>query len=97
MTTIPQIPDKWAPYWDQLTRDAILVDKTHALMSRDTFAALPEYSASVPTGVYAGKMWRCCYWKTNEFGYRIPDWCLRWYGDVIRDSCTIHTREIILV
>jgi hypothetical protein len=36
----------------------ILVDETHAVMTRDAFEALPEYSCTIPTGTTIGKRWR---------------------------------------
>lgn len=36
----------------------ILTDKDTALMEPADFAELPEYSASIPTGVEVGKRWK---------------------------------------
>jgi len=35
----------------------MLTDDTHAVMTAAELAALPEYSASVPTGTTIGKRW----------------------------------------
>ena len=84
---IPAITSPLGRYWDQPSRQAILVDETHTIMTRATFEQLADYSVTVPTGVYTGKMWRC--------GRR---W-LRWYDDhpALPDRCTIHEREILVV
>jgi hypothetical protein len=41
-------------------------------ISRAEWDSMPEYSLSVPSGVFAGKMWRCNFqWSGN--------WLLCWY------------------
>lgn len=86
---IPEITCPLGRYWRQPPRDAILVDDKHALMTRTTFDELPEYSASTPSGVYPGKMWR------REYQGR---WYLRWFGSVPDqpELCSNNQREIIL-
>ena len=69
------IPDMIHPlgkYWQQPNRDSILIDDKHALMSKHSLGELYEYSASIPTGVYTGKMW-----KAKVLG----KWFLRWFGN----------------
>lgn len=87
---IPPMTHPYSRYWDQPSRAEILVDATHALMTRRTFLILLEYSASVPTGVYAGKMWRAYHGRGL--------WWLCWYG-VAEDPeyCTIERRLILLI
>jgi len=63
-------------YWPQPPLEAILVDDIHALMSERTLGQLSEYSASVPSGVYAGKMW-----KRRVY----TGWFLCWYGPGVAD------------
>jgi len=58
-------------HWPQPPLSEILVDDIHALMSERTLGRLSEYSASVPSGVYAGKMW-----KRRVYA----GWFLCWYG-----------------
>lgn len=88
---IPPITDPMGRHWDQPSRDDILVDDTHAVMTVKTFTALLEYSTSMPSGVYDGKMWRR------------HDRCdcldlLMWYGPSEKlGSCLINSREILLV
>ena len=83
-------------FWLQPTPAAITIDDTHALMDLETFYRLPEYSGSLPSGVYTGKMW-----KRHE-GLFDPNcgaryWRLCWY--VINaerpDVADIHFRTIL--
>lgn len=50
-----------------LDNPRVLIDDTHAVMTRRAFDELPEYSCSVPTGTTIGKRW-----KRSEFyaGFR---------------------------
>lgn len=74
---IPPITDPMGKYWEQPDRREILIDDTHAVMTQRTFDKLAAYSASVPTGVYEGKMW-----KSNPASDRggKPEWYLIWFG-----------------
>ena len=78
-------------YWKQPARENILVDDKHALMSRADFDELPDYTASEPSGVYAGKMWKAQYGSERR-------WWLLWFGvHVDPKYCTKDYREIIVV
>lgn len=55
---IPAITDPLGKHWRQPDRDAITFDRGRAIMTRETFDALPDYSGSIPSGVYDGKMWK---------------------------------------
>lgn len=88
-TTIPPITDPMGRYWDQPPRDEMLVDDTHAVMNVKTYKMLAEYSLSMPSGVYDGKMWRRCE-PEGDF--------LMWYGPSEKPgSCSINGRLILLV
>jgi len=51
--------------------------------------ALADYSHSMPSGVYEGKMW-----KRFDAGI----WLLMWFGNSdIPDNCSVNWREIIVV
>lgn len=88
--TIPEMIHKLGRYWDQPSRDLILVDDTHALMDETTFKKLANYSMSKPSGVYPGKMW-----KQKSGG----KWYLRWFGADDGDPRGLITpaREISLI
>jgi hypothetical protein len=99
---IPLMADPHGRYWEQPDRREILVDSTHALMSKDAFRRLLEYSASNPSGVYVGKMWK----RHNgafDFHFRArggkPEWLLCWYGFSEKgpDWCSNQSRKIILL
>lgn len=86
---IPPITDPLGRYWEQPSRDAILVDETHAAMAPRTFDQLSNYSATNPSGVYPGKMWR-----RQLMGV----WLLCWYGECGNpDLCSINTRVVLLL
>lgn len=87
---IPLITDEMGRYWRQPPRESILVDDTHALMSRPTFELLHKYSASIPSGVYPGKMWRAEY---------PAGWYLNWFTShpSMQGHCLIKFRSILLL
>lgn len=101
LSPIPPITDPMGAGWRQPKRAAIEIDEVHALMSRSTFDALAEYSASNPSGVYPGKMWRR---HDGAFDRRFiesggkPVWILCWFGFSERgpDFCSNNSRLIIL-
>jgi hypothetical protein len=88
-------------YWKQPDRSKIVVDDTHALMSRPTFDALLEYSGSQPTGAYEGKMWKrnngACDWEFLAQGGK-PEWWLCWYGPSTKGQEYVSTfhRKILI-
>lgn len=89
MAEIPPITDPMGRYWKQPSRDRILIDDKHALMDRDTFALIEDYSSSMPSGVYEGKMWR----RFSE-----SKWHLVWYGpSLFPNSYDVNRREILIV
>lgn len=80
---IPRITDPMGSSWRQPHRRYIEIDNTHALMSEQTFKGLVEYSTSLPSGVYSGKMWRACkggiwflawYYPSNDTKYMNIEW-----------------------
>ncbi len=96
--TIPPITDPLGRGWRQPPTADILIDDTHAMMEMHTFKALAEYSASMPSGVYPGKMWK---YDSAAYG-REPlaegRWVLRWYGECPDPNmCSNHHRHIILL
>lgn len=88
--TIPPITDPLGAYWRQPKRESVLIDSKHAVMDKHAFSSLAEYSSSIPSGVYPGKMWRA------EHAGR--HW-LRWFGIVPGrdDVCSNNQREILIV
>lgn len=94
---IPPITDPLGSHWQQPSRDQILLDDTHALMTEHIFTQLLEYSGSYPSGVYEGKMWR----RHDGLHDRQcpPDrrrWMLCWYANLDEKRCKIEFREVLL-
>ena len=77
MTSYPsQRPEDW------IFRDgrAAMLRETAIPLSWMELKSLPNYSASVPTGVDIGKCWRCAYIYSEQ---RDTDrWALRFYHDI---------------
>lgn len=88
---IPAMTDPLGRHWDQPPRECILLDDTHAIMSSQAFKALHDYSRSMPSGVYPGKMWKAIMPDGQAF--------LRWFGIVVGnpDVCSNNQREILIV
>jgi len=80
--------------WPQPAREEILIDETHAVMEGATLDRLSEYSASIPSGVYPGKMWARRVVRRLD----AADWYLCWYSRVEGrdDICAINSRRILL-
>lgn len=97
---IPPMAHELGRHWIQPARESILIDDTHAVMDSTAFKNLPEYSASTPSGVYPGKMWkrhdglfdRTCKPEDRR-------WLLCWFGEVEGrlDICSNNYREILEV
>lgn len=87
---IPAMTDPLGRHWRQPDRTEILLDDKHAVMDGKTFSRLAEYSTSIPSGVYPGKMWKC-HCLDGE-------WVLRWFGEVDGrpDLCSQNQRVILL-
>lgn len=96
---IPPITDPMGSHWEQPDTKHILIDDTHAVMSEATFQRLAEYSGTMPSGVYPGKMWRRHNGLYDE-KCKPEDrhWLLGWYGiDPDPDYCTNNWRKILLL
>lgn len=88
---IPRMTHELSRYWDQPSQDKILIDDKYAVMDQKTFDELGEYSCSVPTGTYTGKMWKLHVRKGDS-------WWLRWYGNENEDgTIDIHNRRILII
>ncbi|MDE4731390.1 hypothetical protein [Providencia rettgeri] len=88
---IPPMTDSLGKHWKQPNHKNILIDDTHALMSAKDFNLLADYSSSIPSGVYPGKMWKATTLGGKAF--------LRWFGVVEGrdDVCSNNQREILIV
>jgi hypothetical protein len=87
-TVIPPMTHPLGSHWRQPSLAEIELDSSHALMSEKTFQELSEYSCSMPTGIYEGKMWK----RIEKQSF------LMWYGQSEKEGhCSINHREIIIV
>ena len=85
---IPTIIDPSGKSWQQPHRSFIELDDTHALMSEQTFKGLKEYSTTIPTGRYEGKMWK---------GFANGEWYLVWFDTDENPNCLrIEKRKIVI-
>jgi len=103
---IPPMTDPLGAHWLQPKREEIEIDATHAVMKRSAFVKLSEYSSSVPSGVYPGKMWKrfsdrpVC---TIDDKVIEKGWILCWYGPLYPEghewygSASNEYRAILLV
>lgn len=91
MNRIPPMTDPLGRHWKQPSVDQILLDDNHALMDMAAFNCLPEYSRSIPSGVYPGKMWKAVLSDGTAH--------LCWFGIVEGrpDVCSNNNREILVV
>ena len=98
---IPEMTHKLGRYWDQPDRSEIEVDDSHAMMSQETLDKLSDYSLSIPTGAYEGKMWKSHKAvRRNGDGWSHGDgWLLRWFAPstVDLEKVRVVTREILIV
>ena len=87
---IPEITNPLGRAWKQPALENVLVDNDFALMSEDDFGLLYEYSTSIPSGVYEGKMWK---------RHCTDGWMLGWYGFEDAEGKTVSTnfRELLIV
>lgn len=94
---IPRMINPLGRYWDQPSSDDMLFDDKHVIMSTEECSKLLEYSTSIPSGKYAGKMWKSFHrWKQER--KMMTCWCLRWYEDADEPGLlNIMKREILIV
>jgi hypothetical protein len=95
--------DPLGKHWEQPSREEILVDDYHAVMTKKSFDQLKDYSQSQPTGVYEGKMWRRQQYKEvtlREVARHVATgkWLLCWYGEHPNPGVVSNNyREILII
>jgi hypothetical protein len=93
---IPAMTDPMGAHWPQPCHAAVLVDDTHAVVSTADFLLLREYSGTLPSGVYPGKMWRR-HNGIHDPQCSVPVWLLCWYGDSPHPNrCSINSRILLV-
>lgn len=87
---IPPVTDPRGARWPQPDRSEIEIDRTHALMSSETFSKLNGADYSGVSGTFGGKMWKSWY-KGNQ-------WFLYWFGETSPGkNIFVERREILIV
>lgn len=95
---IPPMTHELSRGWDQPNSREILIDKTHAVMTRTTFKKLHRYDNSIPSGVYDGKMWAIFVGVWEGSICQKGVYYLRWYGPSDdAEKCTINQREVLFI
>lgn len=86
---VPPMTNPLGRYWDQPPREEIAIDDDVALMSQKTFNVLLNYSHTLPSGKYEGKMWKAHF---------SDGWYLRWYVNDPDDpqGLLIPSRRIVI-
>jgi hypothetical protein len=97
---IPIMDDPLSVAWQQ-PRDirSMPMDEKIILLRPDQLEELPEYSYTIPSGVYPGKCWKREEMKMRGFRWAPSGrWWLGWYG-IHSDPkrCTINWRIIEVV
>jgi len=92
--TIPPMTHELSSGWRNNPKiENIIINDETATMSRKDFDILLDYSSSVPSGVYEGKMWKN-YAPTDEECNR---WYLNWWGSSDDpNKCSHNKRRIVL-
>ena len=85
---IPEMTNELGKYWDQPSRDEMEFSENEVFMDDNTFKQLKNYSTSVPTGCYEGKMWK-------SLGAK--GWYLRWYANLNPTHCQIKSKLIFII
>ena len=84
---VPPMTHPLSKHWDQPERKDVHIDETTARMSKATYDALKNYSLSMPSGAYEGKMWkRICVDKSY----------LCWYAYQSETHVKTCLREIVI-
>lgn len=95
---IPVITDPLGRNWDQPGRYAIEYSLTHAHMTKENFNKLANYSCSLPSDVYEGKMWKYNLFEYHPRGRLESRWYLRWYDKSDKpEHCSIRQLRISII
>lgn len=87
---IPAMTNPLGKYWNQPDQRQIYIDAEKAYMREREFNALVNYTHSLPSGAYIGKIWK---------GQNIKgDWYLGWYGPYPTSGyCSNNYRDIAIL
>lgn len=87
---IPPMTHPYGKHWEQPELSEVVICDNYATMNGAAFKKLHNYSRSIPSGVYEGKMW-----KTTDD--RVT-WHLHWWSESDEpDKCKGNVREIKII
>lgn len=87
---IPLMTHPLGKYWEQPSLDKILIDDEYAVMTIETLKEIHDYSHSIPSGIYEGKIWRGSDDK--------KEWYLNWWGfGSSPEKVTHNVRKILIL
>lgn len=91
MNSIPPMTDELGKCWTQPDREQIDFSDGAAKLSQAAFEKLLDYSYSIPSALYPGKMW-----KSYHFGLKL--WFLSWVESATDapGAIVVHNRVISL-
>ena len=104
----PPITHPMGSGWRQPDPSRMAFDETHVVLFERDFFELHEYSTSLPSGVYGGKMWRrhdgahlAAQYRRQGVDLRFapePAWLVCWFEPCADPSkCAVATRKVLLV
>lgn len=84
---LPRMTDPLGKHWGQPKelRERVEIYETHATINEKDWQALPRYDSSMPSGVYAGKVWRRGKWLV---WYGKPHMVPGLHGE-LKEVCTV--------
>jgi hypothetical protein len=88
--TIPPMTHPYGKAWEQPELSEVSICDTYATMNQKAFKKLHDYSRSMPSAVYEGKMWKT---SDDKITYH-----LHWWGFSDEpDKCSGNVREIKII
>lgn len=91
---IPPITNRLGFGWEQPDTSEMLVDDEYAVMSKETFDKLKDYTASQPTALYNGKMWKALV-RSKDGLLWVLRYCFN--EDIENNLIDIATRDILIL
>ena len=102
----PPITHPLGKHWEQPPLRDVWFFGGLAIMTEKTLEELPEYSSTLPSGVYDGKMWRANVTPPAAPGCALPprekprkeEWILRWFAPSDEpNKCAVKWADIVLI
>lgn len=94
---VPPITHPMGKHWDQPDPALMQFYADRVVMKEGVFLGLADYSCSIPSGVYDGKMWRRCQGAHTPLPKEQRRWFLCWFGPSDDpDKCSIHSLPLVI-